>query len=88
MKLKYNLIVNEVAGKMVAVAVGEDINKFNGFIKTNVAGSEILEILKNDVSMDEIVAKMAAKYPDTDKSQVKDNVEQFVEGLKEEGVVE
>lgn len=88
MKLKYNLIVNEVAGKMVGVAVGDDINKFNGFVKTNAAGAEILEILRNDVTIDEIVAKMAVKYPDADEAEVRTNVEKFVDGLKKEGVVE
>ena len=45
MKLKYNFIVNEVADKMVAVAVGDDLDKFNGFIKMNDVGAEIVEIL-------------------------------------------
>ena len=47
MKLKYNFIVNEVADKMVAVAVGADLEAFNGFIKMNDIGAEIFEILKN-----------------------------------------
>lgn len=87
MKLKYNLIVNEVAGKMVAVAVGDDINEFNGFVKTNAAGAEILEILKNDVTLEEIVEKMSAKYPDMDVAELKSNIEKFIENLINEGVV-
>ena len=43
MKLKYNFVVNEVAGNMVAVAVGDDVTKFNGFIKMNRKGAEIFE---------------------------------------------
>ena len=33
MKLKYNFVINEVAGSTVAVAVGDDAAKFKGFIK-------------------------------------------------------
>ena len=39
MKLKYNFITNEVADKIVAVAVGGDLEKFNGFIKMNDTGA-------------------------------------------------
>ena len=35
MKLKYNFVVNPVADKQVAVAVGDDLEKFGGFIKMN-----------------------------------------------------
>ena len=36
MKLKYNFVINEVAGSTVAVAVGDDAAKFKGFIKMNL----------------------------------------------------
>ena len=39
MKLKYNFVTNEVADKIVAVAVGGDLEKFNGFIKMNDTGA-------------------------------------------------
>lgn len=87
MKLKYNFIINEVAGKMVAVAVGGDVENFNGFLKTNKEGAEALEILKNDVSYDEIVTLMAEKHPETDLEEVKQFVTEFTEGLKNEGVL-
>ena len=33
MKLKYNFVTNEVADKIVAVAVGEDLAKFNDWFQ-------------------------------------------------------
>ena len=50
MKLKYNFVINQVTDKMVAVAVGGDLEAFNGFIKMNDIGAEIFEILKEDVT--------------------------------------
>ena len=59
MKLKYNFVTNEVADKIVAVPVGDDLEKFNGFVKMNDVGAYIFNMLKNDVTEDEIVAANA-----------------------------
>ena len=87
MKLKYNFIINEVAGQMVAVAVGGDVENFNGFLKTNKEGAEVLEFLKNDISYDELVNAMAEKHPETDLDEVKQFVTEFTDDLKKAGVL-
>lgn len=87
MKLKYNFIINEVAGQMVAVAVGGDVENFNGFLKTNKEGAEVLELLKNDISYDELVNAMAEKHPETDLDEVKQFVTEFTDDLKKAGVL-
>lgn len=38
MKLKYKFVVRNVSGKPVAVAVGQDNERFNGMIKLNPSG--------------------------------------------------
>ena len=88
MKLKYNFVVNEVAGSMVAVAVGEDVTKFNGFIKMNKKGAEILDFLKEEITIEELVEKMAKLYPECDTQQIKESVENLVEKLKTAEVLE
>ena len=88
MKLKYNFIVNEVADKMVAVAVGDDLDKFNGFIKMNDVGAEIFEILKNDVEFDEIVTLMMAKHPDSTKEEAEETISGFIAELKNNGIID
>ena len=87
MKLKYNFIVNEVAGKMVAVAVGDDLNEFNGFVKMNDIGAEIFDILKNDVTVEEIVKIMLEKHPDASEEEAKETVIEFTNKLKESGII-
>ncbi len=88
MKLKYNFVLNPVADKIVAVAVGDDLNQFNGFIKMNDVGAEIFEILKNDVELDEIIKIMLEKHPESNLEEATQTVTEFVKQLKEAEVIE
>ena len=87
MKLKYNFVTNQVADKIVAVAVGEDLNHFNGFIKMNDVGAFIFNLLKNDVTEEEIVAACLKQYPDATEEEAKETVSEFVAELKKEDIL-
>ena len=87
MKLKYNFVTNEVADKIVAVAVGEDLEKFGGFIKMNGTGAYIFNMLKNDVTEDEIVAAMLKDYEDATEQEVCEAIKEFIDKLKEADVL-
>lgn len=88
MKLKYNFVSNEVADKIVAVAVGDDLQKFNGFIKMNDIGAYIFNMLKNDVTEEEIVAAMKKDYSDATEEEIRETVSEFVGKLKDADVLE
>lgn len=88
MKLRYNFVTNEVADKIVAVAVGDDLQKFNGFIKMNDTGAYIFNMLKNDVTEDDIVAAMKKDYNDATEEEIKETVSEFVGKLKDADVLE
>lgn len=88
MKLKYNFVTNEVADKIVAVAVGGDLEKFNGFIKMNDTGAHIFNMLKSDVTEEEIVAAMKKDYEDAAEEEIRETVSEFVGKLKEADVLE
>ena len=75
MKLKYNFVTNEVADKIVAVAVGGDLEKFNGFIKMNDTEEEIVAAMKKD-------------YEDATEEEIRETVSEFVGKLKEADVLE
>lgn len=83
MKLKYNFIINEVADKQVAVVVGDDMEKFNGFVKLNDVGAYIFKLLNNDITEEEIVAAMKETYKDTTEEEIKETVAEFIGKLKE-----
>lgn len=88
MKLKYNFVTNEVADKIVAVAVGDDLEKFNGFIKMNDVGAYIFNMLKNDVTEDEIVAAMQKDFEDATEEEIREAVKEFTDKLSESDVIE
>ena len=88
MKLKYNFVTNEVADKIVSVAVGDDLQKFNGFIKMNDTGAYIFNMLKNDVTEEEIVEAMKKDYSDATEEEIKETVSGFVGKLKDADVLE
>ncbi len=88
MKLKYNFVTNEVADKIVAVAVGGDLEKFNGFIKMNDTGAYIFNMLKSDVTEEEIVAAMKKDYEGATEEEIRETVSEFVGKLKEADVLE
>ncbi len=81
MKLKYNFVVNEVAGETVAVSVGNTDGAFNGYIKLNNTGAFIFNELKKDTTREEIIKKLLAEYPDASESDAAESVDDLLEKL-------
>ncbi len=86
MKLKYKFVTNEVAGKTVAVAVGEDLESFGGFIKLNETGAFIFNLLREEISKEEIVTAILGEYDVSEEQAVK-STEEFLEYLSSFGVI-
>lgn len=62
MKLKYSFVINEVAGQHVAVPAGGAVGDFNGMIKLNETGAFIFGLLKEDITLEDLTARVAAEY--------------------------
>ena len=88
MKLKYNFVTNKVADRIVAVAVGDDAQKFNGFIKMNDTGAFIFNMLRNDVTVDEIADAMKREYDGVSDDELRLTVSRFIDNLRESDVLE
>ncbi len=87
MKLKYKFVMNKVADKTVAIAVGEDLAKYNGFIKMNDTGAFIFKMLENDVTSKQIIDSLEAEYS-ASKEELSSAVEEFIKELMRVGVIE
>lgn len=87
MKLKFTFVSNKVADKIVAVAVGEDLEKFNGFIKMNETGEYIFNMLKEDVTVEDIVNAMEKDFEGATREEITETVEAFVAELKKADVL-
>ena len=88
MRLKYNFVTNKVADRIVAVAVGDDAQKFNGFIKMNDTGAFIFNMLRNDVTVDEIADAMKREYEGVCEDELRSTVSKFIDNLRESDVLE
>lgn len=86
MKLKYDFVINEIAGQKVAVAVGQ--NGTNSILKINDTGAYILELLKNDISVQEIFSAIEKDFEVEDKQQMEKSVLSFIEKLKDADFLE
>lgn len=88
MKLKYQFVLKEISGKIIAVAVGKDNEQFNGMVKLNSTGGFIFELLNNQaLSEEQIVAALSEKY-DVPQTQDQDSVSHFLEYLRQSDLLE
>lgn len=87
MKLKYTFVINEVADQIVAVPVGDDLGEFNGFIKMNDVSADMFDLLKEDTDVDAMVEALKVKYADATEEEIRENVVNFTDKLKEAGVI-
>ena len=83
MKLKYDFVVNNVAGETVAVSVGNNDGGFHGYIKLNETGAFIFKTLKNDVTREEIINKLLEEYSDANEQDVTESVDTLIKKLTE-----
>ncbi len=81
MKLKYDFVINKVAGETVAVAVGNAEGAFNGYIKLNDTAAFIFEQLKKETSRESIIENLCGRYPDATKEQAIESVDELLQKL-------
>ena len=86
MKLKYNFLVKEIAGNKVAVAVGKDHTVFCGMINLNETAAFLFQLLKNNITEDELVLRLTENY-EVDTPTAKQAVDSFLSSLRENGVL-
>ncbi len=87
MKLKYDFVVNNVAGDTVAVSVGDTGGRFNGYIKLNETGAFIFDMLKCDVTREEIIAAILKEYSDATTTDAEETVDEFIDKLQKAGLL-
>lgn len=85
MKLKDGFITHEGAEEHITVPAGGV--SFSGMIRSNKTAGFIVECLKDDITKDEIVEKMLAKY-DAPKEQIIKDVESVLAKLHGIGAIE
>lgn len=89
MKLKYDFVINDVAGSGVAVPVGTGASDFLGYIKLNETGTYIFKALINgETEKENIVKGLLKDFTDVTPEQAATAVDDFLKELKEANVLE
>lgn len=88
MKLRYEFVTNEVAGNMIAVAAGEGMEKFRGYLKMDKTGAFIFNLLKEETTIEKMFEDLKAEYPDENDDEIKETIAHVVATLREDNLIE
>lgn len=87
MKLKDGFITYNTGDENLLVATGEAGKSFNGIVRNNETAAFIAELLKNEITEDEIVNKILGEY-DVDEKTARKDVKKLLDTFKREGFLE
>lgn len=87
MKIKKGFTVRNIAGSDIVVPVGNAEKIFNGMITLNESGAFFWECLKEETTPSEVVKKVCDEY-DIDEQTVKNDVEKFINMLRENNLLD
>ena len=83
MRLKEEYILyNARENEMIAVATGKEANNFKGLIRTNETASFIMNCLKEETTVEEILNKMQEEYAGDKELMLKD-IEAVLDKLRQ-----
>lgn len=86
MKLKFQFVFQPLGKTYMGVPVGESSKSFHGMLQLNEVGYDIVSMMKEDISREEMADKLQELY-ETDSDTAFAYVDQVVEYLRDEGVV-
>lgn len=81
MKLKYEMEIVDIDGSPVAIPVNAN-EEFSGVLRMNDTTKDIIDVLKNDISEEEIVTILKRKY-DATEEQIHSSVQKVLGILRE-----
>lgn len=87
MKLNENFILKTIAGSPVVVPVGDAVNNIKGMITLNGPAEVIWKCLEKGNNIEEILKQLKSKY-DAPEEILKEDLDAFVNKLKDLGIVE
>ena len=87
MKLKYEFSIQEVADKFVAVAKNTETETVEQVFNLNETGAIILKALQDGEDVPAIVNQLLSQY-DIEAQEAEEEVNTFIEMLKENGLAE
>ena len=87
MKVKDGFVLREFLSEYIAIPIENNLVSFDGVLRLNDEAAFAFDLLKDDISEDQLVSALLKKYP-ADAEETKADVAQFIHKLKEAGVIE
>lgn len=87
MKLKYDLEFMEVGKDIVAVPVGDNANELHAMININNESKQILELIKESNTPEEVLDKLCKLYPNDNRNELGQQLCDFLNQLIREGLL-
>lgn len=87
MKIKDGFAMRNIAGTNIVVPVGKTTKEFNGMITLNTTGGFLWDIFSRGATKDEALKKMTDTY-DVSEEKASEDIDKFIELLKENDLVE
>lgn len=87
MKLKYNIIINELGDELVGVPISDKGDNFNGVLKFNKETAFIIDLLNNEISNEDLYTKVAENFS-VSIDEVKASIDEILLKLKEAELLE
>ena len=86
MRAKYNFEIVDMEDSFIAVPVGRNAGSMQGVLRMNKTGKDILEMLIEGKTLDEIEGLLAGQYED-DRMLLKTYVCEVIEYLHNKGIL-
>ena len=86
MKLRYTFDTVEMGDEIICVPVGDGADQIHGVVRLNKSGLEIMELLKNEITLEQIVDELAARY-NNDREELLDRVQNVIDTLQNAGII-
>ena len=87
MKISKDFIMREIAGDHVIVPTGSTVMDFNGLIMVNELGAFLWERLQQETTLEELTKNVLDEY-EVDDNTVRQDIEEFINKLKEGGILD
>ncbi len=87
MKLRDGFITYTADGEQIMVAAGAAAQAFHGMVRSNSTAAFLVDCLKQDTTLEELVARMADKY-DAPLDVIRRDVEKVVATLEQIGALD
>ena len=86
MKLKYEFETTALGERIIAVPVGENAQDFSGVLDLNESALAVFELLKEDTTLERIVAALAEQY-EASPEELTAYAEAFLKKLRDEDLL-